>query len=116
MASKKAAAVKPAPEPAPAPSTGPKPKYVIIAESKVLAGATAERDWGWAKTKTGWTDPEGHAVTFVADITALTKLSAASLVRVYEGYRWYAVIAPHHLHTLVKAGAVELMPPPKVVE
>lgn len=99
-----------APKPAPAAS----PKYFIIAETKALAASTAERDWGWKRTKAGWKDSVGNEVVFTNDLAKLEGHETPPCV--YPGYRWYAAINPHHLNPLVKKGAIVMMPEPPKVE
>lgn len=88
--------------------------YFLIGENKKLAGDVAEHEWGWSKTKTGWTGAPQPVSGFLADLAAVKKeIGKGAPIALYEGYRWYAVIAPHLLHQLQKSGDVVLIPAPQ---
>lgn len=85
------------------------PKYFVIAETKALAEAIALAEWSWTKKGTGWIDADGNAVAYLSDSAALMAQVSKGSIRLYEGYRWYAVIPSHHLEALKKTGAVEVV-------
>ncbi len=84
------------------------PKYFIIAESLRVARICAEQDWGWQRDKTGWRDPEGHRVQYCDRIERLNGLGQ---VFIYEGYRWYAKIAPGDVDGLTPSGRLKVLTP-----
>lgn len=111
-AQRKPKTVEPKPEVV---TTAPR-AYFLIGENKKLAGDVAEHEWGWKPNKSGWTTPHGD-VRFLADIAAV-KQALAKLpgsIGIFEGYRWYATIAPHLLNALVADGSVIKMPLPEPV-
>lgn len=91
--------------------------WFLIGETKATSAAQAEHEWGWTKTKTGWTDGAGAAVKFLEGFDALVKEAkkTEAPIAVYLGYRWYAVTPPHLLDKLVRAGHVLKMPDPAPV-
>ncbi|MEI6283041.1 MAG: hypothetical protein WCP82_10075 [Alphaproteobacteria bacterium] len=92
-------------------------RYFLLAETEALADSTAVHEWGWERSKTGWTTQDGRSVKFLADYDALLAEAhkKGPAIGVFAGYRWYAVTAPHLLDGLVKAGSVvKLDTPPDV--
>ncbi len=95
-----------APSPA---SAAPPLAFFLIGENKKLAGDVAVHEWGWKATKTGWDGPTA-GIRFLEDFAAVQKAAAKGRIAVYEGYRWYATIAPHMLQALVDEGTVVKIP------
>lgn len=104
---KKPSPVVKAAAPKPEAKTGPT-RFFLISENKAHADSTAVHEWGWSRTKTGWNTAAGQDVRFLPDYDTLLAEAhkKGGPIGVYEGYRWYAVIAPHLLEGLVKAGSV----------
>jgi len=98
-------------EPEPAEPVMPM-KYFLIGETKATAAAVAEHEWGWAKTKTGWTDGAKNPVKFLEDYAALLKACNDEPIYLYLGHRWYACVPPHMLDRLVSNKSVFKMPDP----
>lgn len=97
-----------------APSVPSAPRaFFLIGENKKIAGDVAEHEWGWTRTRTGWTGaPSPGEVKFLADLAAVKAEAAKGQIAVYEGYKWYVTIAPHLLQLLVDEGTVIKIPAP----
>ncbi len=110
-------AVAGAETPSPKSAAPPIRAYFLIGETKKIAGDVAEHEWKWTRTKSGWNAGVGSEVKFLPDIHAVAKEAAKGPgpIAVFEGYKWYAVIAPHTLDALVQIGTVVIIPAPEPV-